>query len=113
MEFADLDQAELVVFVALAKAIARADAVLSQQEFDWLQATATRIGQSRFDAALATAREVLANDESMWVAAGGFTSPAKRRFVYERLVELGAVDGLVDPERALLERLAEAWHLGQ
>lgn len=105
-----LDREEAIVLVQLARALVRADGHISDTELDAILILAREVGLDVF-------ADALDRPESPWLtqdelkALAVRVGPQAQPVVLQALVDLGASDGLVDPERDLLWSLATLWEL--
>ena len=106
-----LTRDESIVLVKLARALVRADGHISDPELDVILELARAVGLDVFADALdhAETHKPLGDRDLADLAAR--VGESKRELVLGTLYELGASDGLVEPEQKLLRALARHWSI--
>jgi hypothetical protein len=107
----DLTDEELQLLIGLLMVAVHADLEYSEEEADGLIKVGDRVGRERFVAASAALRQRLPNQEDILAAIPTVERVAARALIYQMVKEICSVDGVVEREKQLLRKLANAWGL--
>ena len=112
MTVADLDDAELMAFIGLAKQVIRADKIVSEDEKAWLVRTAEVVGADRWRAGIRDAQEQFDEAQDVRDAAAALERPEAREAIYDALMKLAEGDEYVYEEAVILDWVARLWDIG-
>jgi hypothetical protein len=107
----DLTDEELQLLIGLLMVAVHADLEYSEEEAGGLIKVGDRVGRERFVAASAALRQRLPTQEAILEAIPTVERTAARVLIYQQIEEICGVDGVVERERRLLRKLADAWGL--
>lgn len=102
---------EWMVLAGLVRSVVHADEEITPAELDALAKLQALAGAARWNGAVRAARRRLPTRDLLHRHARTRVRPEAQPVLYELLVELAGVDGIVGTEAEVLRRLAEAWHL--
>ncbi len=112
MKLSDLEDHELVAFIGLAKQVIRADNTVSDDEKDWLAATAQKVGAERWTQGIRAAQDQFDNADDVRAAALACEREEAREAMHSALVGLAGTDEYVLEEAQILDWLAREWDIG-
>jgi hypothetical protein len=107
----DLTDEELQLLIGLLMVAVHADLEYSEEEADGLIKVGDRVGRERFAAASAALRQRLPTQDDILAAVPTVDRAPARALIYQMVKEICGVDGVVERERRLLRKLADAWGL--
>jgi len=113
MELRELSPEEDVVLVGLLREVSSADGRYSESEKRHIDRVRATLGEARFDAAVALARERFKSREAVKVAAKTVTRKDARVVIYDTLDARAASDGRTAEEEKPLAWLASWWELAK
>lgn len=102
---------EVEALVALVRAIAEIDNIVSIEESEAMNGIAEWAGEDRFWALFEKSRSEKADVSDLEALAASVVEPESRKTVYGMLRLLSVSDGVAGAESAALERLRECWEL--
>jgi hypothetical protein len=111
MELQDLYPAERLALVALSRAVARADGVISDKEGEVVAELVMAMGEDVYRAALAHVSRRLDDATALKAFLEGVVRPEARQLIFETILELAVTDGLHPQEVPILKWLDAAWQL--
>lgn len=107
----DMTHDEQLVFLGLLRILVRMDGEFSPEEGKAMHAVARRVGSADFWRGMTESQAVLHGPDQIFAAAREVSRDEVRRFVYECLHEVAAVDGIDPSEDQMLAWLRQEWSL--
>ncbi len=112
MNLPDLEPDERVALVGLVLSIVDADNSKSEAEMEEFRAIAAEVGRREFDEAFRRAKTSLKTlDDVIAFATEKVQRPGAREMIRTVLIDLAAADFISDEERAIVDRISDAWGL--
>ncbi len=111
MEIAELNGDERLALAALMKAVVMADGAASAEEHVWLADVVSRFGADAYRAALDQTDRRFPDETSLKKFLATTGRPDARDLIYGTLLGAATVDSTDRNEVALLDWLADAWHI--
>lgn len=108
---ADMSRDEQLVFLGLLRILVRMDGELSPEEGRAMHTIAKRVGSAAFWRGMTESQAVLQGPDQIFAAAREVDRDEVRRFVYDCLHEVAAVDGIDPSEDQMLSWLRHEWSL--
>lgn len=108
---ADMTESEQFVFLGLIRMLVRMDGAFSPEEGQAMHAIAKRVGSAAFWRGMSESQAVLHGPDQIFAAAREVDRDEVRRFVYDCLHEVAAVDGIDPSEDQMLAWLRHEWSL--
>lgn len=112
MSLAELNDAECLALVGLAKVLVRADGVFSDEEKAALGRLGAEVGAEKWTRALKAAAETLRSNEALDAAVAEVERPEAREAIHQALEGLADSDDVSGPEASVLDKVARLWDLG-
>lgn len=109
----DLTREEQLAFLGLLRILVRMDGEFSREEAQAMHAVAKRVGSASFWRNMAESQAIYSSPDQVFSAARGVDRDEVRRFVYDCLHEVAAVDGIDPSEAQMLTWLRHEWGLSE
>lgn len=112
MNLNDLLPEESLALVALSRAVARADGVVSELEGEAIAIMAAEIGEATYRRLFAKAAESFPDEAALKKFLGSIERAEARALIYESVLGLAGADSISAEEEGLLGWVREAWGIG-
>ena len=111
MRLIDLSPEEKLAFVALSRAIARADGTITPLEGRAIAVMASELGDATYRELFAKAAETFRHQAALKEFLASIARPEARSLIYESILALAAADSISVEEELLLTWLRESWEI--
>jgi formylmethanofuran:tetrahydromethanopterin formyltransferase len=111
MRLIDLLPEESLALVALSRAIARADGVITPLEGRAIAVIAAEIGEATYRKLFAKAAESFPDEATLKRFLASIERPEARALIYESVLALAATDSISAEEELLMVWLHETWKI--
>jgi uncharacterized tellurite resistance protein B-like protein len=111
MQLIDLLPEESLALVALSRAIARADGVITPLEGRAIAVIAAELGEATYRKLFARAAESFPDDAVLKRFLASIERPEARALIYESILALAAADSISTEEEPLMSWLHETWKI--
>ena len=111
MQLIDLLPGESLALVALSRAIARADGVITPLEGRAIAAMAAELGEATYRNLFAKAAESFPDQAALEGFLTSIERPEARALIYESILALAAADSISAEEEPLIMWLHETWKI--
>ncbi|HXJ19392.1 MAG TPA: TerB family tellurite resistance protein [Polyangia bacterium] len=102
---------ESLALVALSRAIARADGVITPLEGQAIAVIAAEIGEATYRKLFARAAASFPDQAALKQFLAGIERPEARALIYESILALASADSISAEEEPLMAWLLEAWEI--
>jgi hypothetical protein len=102
---------ESLALVALSRAIARADGVITPLEGQAIALIAAELGEATYRKLFAKAAESFPDEAALKAFLAGIERPEARATIYESVLALAAADSISAEEEPLMAWLQETWDI--
>jgi uncharacterized tellurite resistance protein B-like protein len=109
MQITDLQPDERLALVALSRAIARADGVVSPKEGNTIARIALALGEQSYRTAFSQAQEMFSDEAALKRFLESIQRQEARALIFDTMLDLAVSDSLSPAEVPLLRWLEAAW----
>lgn len=111
MELKDLNDDERLALVAILELVLDADAQMSDEEMDKLDAVAAELGDDVYDATVDEVDRRFAGEESLRAFLPTILRPEARELIYGTVLDAAISDTVDSSEGDFLDWLAQTWNI--